>query len=334
MKSWTKVLDTEGIDPHVGHMKYITYRNHGGPDVLELAEAPTPMPGPGEVRIQVRAAGVNPVDIQTRRGAYSEITVLPGKLGVEVAGVVDALGAGVSSFSVGESVYYVPRLLENEGGYATHHIERHDLIARMPNGLSFEQAAAIPLAGGTAWEALIERARLAPGERVLILGGSGGVGIYAIQVAHLVGAEATCTARLELSGNLRALGCDAVIDYRATDVLAQLREAGPFDVALDTVGGNSVRDLLGLLNPRGRIVSIVDQHEPQDLYQGWGVNAEIHLLLTTQSRRRLDRVARCIERGHIRPVIESTYALEKAAEAHARIERGGRMGKIVLLVDQ
>jgi NADPH:quinone reductase-like Zn-dependent oxidoreductase len=315
-------------------MKYITYRKHGGPDVLELSETPTPKPGPGEVRIQVRAAGVNPVDIQTRQGAYAEITHLPGKLGVEVAGVVDALGAGVSSLRVGESVYYVPRLLENEGGYATHHVERHDLIARMPHGLSFEQAAAVPLAGGTAWETLIERARLAPGERALILGGSGGVGVYALQVARLVGAEATCTARLELSDDLRALGCDAVVDYRAEDALAQLRDTGPFDVALDTVGGNSIRDLLGLLNPRGRIVSIVDQHEPQDLYHGWEVNAEIHLLLTTQSGRRLTRMARCIERGQIRPVIESTFTLDKASEAHARIERGGRMGKIVLRVDQ
>jgi NADPH:quinone reductase-like Zn-dependent oxidoreductase len=204
----------------------------------------------------------------------------------------------------------------------------------MPHGLSFEQAAAIPLAGGTAWEALIERARLAPGERVLILGGSGGVGVYALQVARLVGAESTCTARRELSDDLQALGCNRVIDYRAQDALAQLRDDGPFDVALDTVGGKSVRDLLGLVSPRGRIVSIVDQHEPQDLYQGWEVNAEIHLLLTTQSGSRLSRMARCFERGQMRPMIETVLPLGRASEAHARIERGGRMGKIVLLVDQ
>ncbi|MFY0611853.1 MAG: NADP-dependent oxidoreductase [Hyphomicrobiaceae bacterium] len=313
-------------------MRAIIGKRFGSPDRLELREVPTPTPGLGELLVKVEATSVNPLDIQTRRGDYADYVSQPFKLGVDVAGVVAAIGNGVENFAVGDEVFYSTRVLENEGGYAEYHTERADLVARKPASLSFAEAATLPIAASTAWVCLLERGRLRPGDRVLVLGGSGGVGLFAVQVARLSGAHVVATGRNEAQGLVRELGADATVDYRQPDSWQAVKALAPdgYDIVVDLVGGDAIQQSLGLLAPGGRIVSIVDQPKPQNLYQGWEFNAEVHLVFLSPSAERLGKVAAVVERGLLKPIIERTLPLADAAEAHRLIEAGGRAGKIVL----
>lgn len=313
-------------------MKAILADRFGGPEVLALAEVPKPEPGPGEVRVKVKAAGVNPLDVQSRRGDYADYVPTPLKLGVEIAGVVDALGVGVSDFAIGDEVFYSVRVLENEGGYAEYHTERAELMAKKPGSLSFVEAASMPIAASTAWVCLVERGRLQSGDRVLVLGGSGGVGQFAIQIAHSLGAYVVTSTSQHTEDFVRELGADETVDYRREDVWDALQNSSDkgFDVIVDLIGGDAIQQSLSLLADGGRVVSIVDQPQPQSLYAGWAPNAEIHLVFLTPSADRLTRLGSLVERGLVKPVIERTFALTDAAEAHRLIEAGGRKGKIVL----
>ena len=313
-------------------MKSIIADRFGGPEVLTISEVPIPEPGPGEVRVKVNAAGVNPFDSQTRRGDYSEYVSTPLKLGVELSGAVDALGEGVTHFAVGDEVFYSTRILDNEGGYAEYHTERADLLAKKPSSLSFVEAAAMPIAASTAWVCLIERGRLQSGDRVLILGGSGGVGQFAIQIASNTGAYVVTSASKQAQDFVRELGADDAVDYRREDAWDALKDKAQngFDVIVDLIGGDAIQQSLALLAPGGRVVSIVDQPQAQSLYAGWEANAEIHLVFLIPSAERLTRLASLAERGLLKPIVERTLALEDASEAHRLIEAGGRKGKIVL----
>jgi len=313
-------------------MKSITAERFGGPEVLALSEVPTPEPGAGEVRVKVKAAGVNPLDAQTRRGDYSDYVSLPFKVGVELSGVVDALGEGVTNLVVGDEVFYSARVLDNEGGYAEYHTERADLVAKKPGSLSFAEAAAMPIAASTAWVCLVERGRVQSGDRVLILGGSGGVGQFAVQIASNVGAYVVTSVSEQAKDFVRELGADDTVDYRREDVWEALKDiaGNGFDVIVDLIGGDAIQQSLALLAPGGRVVSIVDQPQAQSLYAGWEVNAEIHLVFLTPSAERLTRLSSLAERGLLKSVVERTLALEEASEAHRLIEAGGRKGKIVL----
>ena len=314
-------------------MRAIVAEKNGGPEVHELKNLPKPTPGIGEVLVKVEAASVNPFDTQVRRGDYAAYMPAPFQMGVDVSGTVEAVGEGVDSLVIGDDVFYSARVLSNEGGYAEYHVEQADLIAKKPDGLSFVDAAALPIAASTAWVCLIERGRLKAGERVLIHGGSGGVGLYAVQIAHLTGAEVVATRRKDTQQLVENLGADVAVDYRDADAWDQLttHSKGGYDVIIDLVGGDTVEKSLGLLAAGGRVVSIVDQPIPQNLYAGWGHNAEIHLVFLTPSAERLARLGSLTERGLLKTVIEQTLPLEHAAEAHRIIEADGRSGKIVLV---
>lgn len=313
-------------------MRSISAEVFGGPEVLTLLEVPTPEPDTGEVRVKVKAAGVNPLDVQTRRGDYSDYVSTPMPLGVELSGVVDALGKGVTNLAVGDEVFYSARVLDNEGGYADYHTERADLIAKKPASLSFEEAAAMPIAASTAWVCLVERGRLQSGDRVLILGGSGGVGQFAVQIANNIGAYVVTSVSEQAQDFARELGADETVEYRREDIWDALKETSGdgFDVIVDLIGGDAIQQSSALLAPGGRIVSIVDQPQAQNLYAGWGANAEIHLVFLTPSAERLTRLGSLAERGLIKSVVEQTLDLADAGEAHRLIEAGGRKGKIVL----
>ncbi len=313
-------------------MKAIAAESFGNPEVLSILEQPTPEPGVGEVRVKVKAAGVNPFDAQVRRGDYSDYVSLPLNLGVELSGVVDSLGEGVTNLAVGDEVFYSVRVLENEGGYAEYHTERADLIAKKPTSLSFEEAAAMPIAASTAWVCLVERGRIQSGDRVLILGGSGGVGQFAIQIAHNAGAYVVTSVSEQSIEFAHELGADDAVDYRRNDVWDALKESSKkgFDIIVDLIGGDAIEQSLGLLAAGGRVVSIVDQPQAQNLYAGWGANAEVHFVFLTPSAERLTRLGELVDRGQIKSVVEQTLALEDAGEAHRLIEAGGRKGKIVL----
>lgn len=316
-------------------MRIVEITEFGGPEVLNINTVPDPEPGPGEVLIRVRATSVNPVDIQLRRGDYSDAVNLPAKIGVDVAGVITKVGPGASRFEVGDEVFYVPRLLENEGSYADFHVEQEAIVAKKPQSLTFAQAAALPLAAGTAWECLIERARLQAGQRVLIHGGSGGVGVYALQIASGAGAYVATTCRSENFDMVKSLGANICFDYREPDLYTRLASdpREQFDVILDTVGGNTIENSLNLLKSFGQVVSIVDQSTPQNLVSGWAVNGSVHFVFTTQSAARLERLSAFVDSGLLKPVIEKSYTLDEVVEAHRDIERGQRSGKIVLTTE-
>lgn len=314
-------------------MRAIVAEQFGASEVLEMKEIPKPVPGAGEVLVKVEAASVNPLDIQTRRGDYAEYVALPFQMGVDISGTVEAVGDGVNGFSPGDDVFYSVRVLENEGGYADFHVEKADIIARKPKSLSYAEAASMPIAASTAWVCLIERGRLTAGDRVLILGGSGGVGLYAVQIAKLAGAHVVATCRKDAQDMVRDLGADITVDYRISNSWEQLDEygGGGFDLIVDLIGGDAIGQSLKLLAAGGRVVSIVDQPQPQSLYAGWEVNAEIHLVFLTPNADRLSRLGSMAEKGLLKPTVEQTLPLEQAGEAHRLIEAGGRTGKIVLL---
>ncbi|WP_083191096.1 zinc-binding dehydrogenase [Legionella jamestowniensis] len=302
---------------------------------MKLIDQPTPNPGDDEVLVRVKAASVNPVDIQTRRGDYNDSITLPARLGVDCAGIIEKVGKGVHGFQIGDEVYYVPRLLENEGSYATHHVEKATIVAKKPETISFEQAATLPLSAGTAWECLIERGRLKSGDKVLIHGGAGGVGVYAIQIAKFFGAHVVTTSGLHNKDFVEMLGADVSYDYRKELLYQELHQDYPagFDIILDTVGQKTIENSLSLLATSGRLVSIVDMSEPQNLISGWLVNAELHFVFTTQSAKRLAEIAKVVDAGGIKPIIERVMKLSEIVLAHDLIEAGNRKGKIVISID-
>ncbi|MEN3943120.1 zinc-binding dehydrogenase [Prosthecobacter sp. SYSU 5D2] len=317
-------------------MKVVIIDQFGPPGVMKLIHQPTPDPGDDEVLVRVKAASVNPVDIQTRRGDYKDAIALPARLGVDCAGVIEKVGKDVQGFQVGDEVFYVPRLLANEGSYATHHVEKASIVAKKPETLSFEQAATLPLAAGTAWECLMERGRLKSGDKVLIHGGAGGVGVYAIQIAKFFGAHVVTTSGPHNKEFVEGLGADVSYDYRRESLYEELRHDYPagFDIILDTVGQKTIENSLSLLAASGRLVSIVDMAVPQNLMSGWLVNAEIHFVFTTQSAKRLAELAKAVDAGGIKPVIERVMKLSDIVLAHELIESGNRKGKIAISIDE
>ncbi len=317
-------------------MKAVVIERFGGSEVMELVEQPTPSPGRDEVLVRVRAASVNPVDIQTRRGDYQGLVALPARLGVNCAGIIEEVGVDVHDLKVGDEVFYVPRLLENEGSYATHHVERASIVAKKPTTLSFEEAATLPLSAVTAWECLVERGRLKAGDKVLVHGGAGGVGVYAIQIARFFGAHVVTTSGTQNKDFVASLGADVSYDYRSESLYEELRRDNPsgFDIILDTVGQKTIEKSLPLLATSGRLVSIVDMSEPQNLISGWQVNAELHFVFTTQSGTRLAELARVVDEGGLKPIVERVMKLSEIAAAHDLIEAGSRKGKIAITIDE
>ncbi|MGP9799633.1 zinc-binding dehydrogenase [Rheinheimera sp. NSM] len=316
-------------------MQAVVIEQFGTASVMKLVEQPTPTPADDEVLVRVKAASVNPVDIQTRRGDYKSIVALPARLGVDCAGIIEQVGKDVHDLQVGDEVFYVPRLLENEGSYATHHVEKAAIVAKKPATLSFEQAATLPLAAGTAWECLVERGRLKKGDKVLIHGGAGGVGVYAIQIAKFFGAHVVTTSGLHNKDFVEMLGADVNYDYRNESLYEQLQQdySSGFDIVLDTVGQKTIENSLSLLATSGRLVSIVDMAVPQNLIAGWLANAEIHFVFTTQSAKRLTEIAKVVDAGGIKPIVERVMKLTDIVAAHKLIETGNRKGKIAISVD-
>ncbi len=318
-------------------MKAVLLTGFGGVDVLEPADVPTPSPGPGQLLVRVRAAAVNPVDYQTRRGDYADAMTLPAVIGSDVSGVVEEVGPGVRDFRPGDEVYAMTRLFEGAGGYAQYVAIDEAIVARKPANLSHEEAACLPCAGGTAWECLIVRGGLQVGESVLVHAAAGGVGSLAVQIAKAAGAGvwATCSARsVEF---VRDLGADRVIDYAREDYVevvgAETGGAG-VDLVLDTIGGDAVARSAEVLRPFGRLTSIVDIPTPQNLLAFWERNLTAHFVFTPPRRETLDALRALLERGAIRPLVDSVLPLSRVGEAHERLERGGVRGKIVLDPDR
>ncbi|KQT67620.1 MULTISPECIES: zinc-dependent alcohol dehydrogenase family protein [unclassified Pseudomonas] len=319
-------------------MKAMILKSFGGPDSFELSEVPKPLPQAGQVLVRVHATSINPLDYQVRRGDYPDLVPLPAITGHDVSGVVEAIGPGVSAFAPGDEVWYTPQIFDGQGSYAEYHVAAESIIARKPASLSHLEAASLSLVGGTVWEALTVRAVLRVGESILIHGGAGGVGHVAIQVAKAMGARVFTTVREANAEFVRSLGADVVIDYTQEDyVEAIMRETAGHgvDVVFDTIGGDTLSRSADVLAQLGRVVSIVDIAQPQNLVQAWGKNASYHFVFTRQNRGKLDELSALVERGQLRPHVGAVYSLADIPLAHARLEsaNNGLLGKIAIAVE-
>lgn len=319
-------------------MKAAVLPQFGGADMFEIRDVPVPAVGLREARVRVHATSINPLDYKIRRGDYFDHVPLPAIIGHDVSGVIEEIGGDVMEFAVGDEVYYTPQIFGTQGSYAEKHVANVDLIARKPKNLSHEEAASLTLVGGTVWEALVTRAQIQVGETVLIHGGAGGVGSIAIQIAKAMGARVFTTASRRDHDFVSGLGADLAIDYRAEDHVEVVNRATDdvgVDVVFDTVGGDILTRSPHVLAQMGRIVTLVDIPQPQNLFEAWGRNASYHFVFTRQNRGKLDALTNLLERNQVKPIIGATFPLERVGEAHAYLEAGsanGLRGKVVITV--
>jgi NADPH:quinone reductase-like Zn-dependent oxidoreductase len=336
-------------------MRQVVIPHYGPPDVLKVQEIPTPVPGAGELRVAVRAAGVNFADIMARLGLYPDAPKAPLVPGYEVAGVVDAVGAGVAGVHEGDRVIALTRF----GGYSSSAVVPAEFAFRTPARLNDVEAAALPVNYLTALLALYRVANVAAGETVLILGAGGGVGIAATQLALVRGAVIIGAASASKLAAIRALGVHHAIDYRTADVSAEvtrITSGRGADVILDPIGGKSFSESYRMLAPLGRLVMYgVSAVAPGERRSWWhagkallsmprfkpmslmnrnrGVSG-LNLAHLWEERRQLagamELLAEEVERGHLNPVIAQTFPLERAADAHRLIHSRRNVGKVIL----
>jgi NADPH:quinone reductase-like Zn-dependent oxidoreductase len=306
-------------------MRRVTQHTTGGPEVLELeTDAPRPEPAPGEVLIEVRAAGVNPVDTKVRAGS-GLLGEPPFTLGWDVSGIVVS-GEG---FEPDDEVFGLVRFPQQAACYAEYVTAPAEELLLKPPTITHDEAAAIPLVAETAWQALIHIARLTGGERVLIHAGAGGVGHVAIQIAKAQGAHVITTASEAKHDFLTSLGADEVIDYREADFAQQL--AGSLDVVFDTVGGGTVEKSLPTLKKGGRIVTIVDYRNESlpELAAAHEVEYSGHLV--KPNAEDLHEVVKLIADHRFKIELAAVLSIEQADKAHELIETHRTTGKIVLV---
>ncbi len=318
-------------------MKALVLTAFGGPDAFELRDLAKPVPQAGQVLVRVQATAINPLDYQVRRGDYPDLVPLPAITGHDVSGVVEAVGPGVTAFAVGDEVWYTPQIFDGPGSYAEYHVAAESIVGKKPASLTHLEAASLTLVGGTAWEALVVRAGLRVGESILIHGGAGGVGHVAIQLAKAIGAKVYTTVREANFEFARSQGADEVIDYEQedyVDAVMRLTDGRGVDVVFDTIGGNTLARSPDVLAQLGRVVSIVDIAQPQNLIQAWGKNASYHFVFTRQNRGKLDELRALVDRGQLRPHVGAVYTLADIPAAHARLEsaNNGLKGKIAIAV--
>jgi len=309
-------------------MRKITQHALGGPEVLELVEAPRPAPTPTEVLVRVAAAGVNPVDwkVRTRGGFLGDP---PFTVGWDVAGVVEEVGYGVTRFQPGDRVFGMPRFPREAAAYAEYVTSPSRQLARIPDGLSDVEAGALPLAGLTAWQALAETADVLPGQRVLILAGAGGVGHLAVQIAKSRGAYVIGTASAAKHGLLAELGVDEAIDYTSEAVEDRVRDV---DVVVDLVGDESTRGAIATLRDGGLFIVVPSAAGLGDLLELAGDRVRVTGILVEPDRTGMESLAHLAATGALRPTIAETFPLEQAARAHEAGETGRTAGKLVLTV--
>ncbi|GIF47419.1 NADPH:quinone reductase-like Zn-dependent oxidoreductase [Asanoa ferruginea] len=310
-------------------MKAITQHVYGPPDVLELSDVPRPEPLPTEVLVRVYAAGVNPIDWKTRGGqGLPGIGEPPFVLGWDVSGVVEEVGFGVHTLRPGDEVYGMPWFPRQAGGYAEYVVAPARQFALKPARLDHAHAAAVPLAGLTAWQALVDAARVVPGQRVLVHAGAGGVGHLAVQVAKLLGTHVIATARGPHHDFLRDLGADEVIDYTQRPFEEVV---GEIDIVLDLVGGDTSLRSLDTLRPDGLIVPVPGA-SPELLAEAGRRSLTVTPFLVEPDGATLARLARLIDGGDLRVEVRKIFPLAQAAAAHADGEQGRNKGKLVLSV--
>jgi NADPH:quinone reductase-like Zn-dependent oxidoreductase len=327
-------------------MRAVVIARHGAPDVLRVEERPEPSVGPGQLLLDVRAVGINFADLMARVGLYPDAPKPPSVVGYEVAGVVTALGEGVTGFAVGDRVMAGTRF----GGYVEQIAVAAEDAIPLPDRLSFEQGAAVPVNYVTAWAALVRFGALLPGERVLIHAAAGGVGIAATQIAKRYGAEVYGTASPAKHGAIRGFGVDHALEYGP-------RGLPPMDIVLDAIGGASFRASYDALRPGGRLVafgaSAVMSGEKRNLLAA--VRAALRMprfnLISQMSDSKAviglnmlrlwdsygtlapftGALRELLDDGTIQPVVAEAFPFAQAAEAHRYLSERRNIGKVVLV---
>ena len=322
-------------------MLVVVVATPGGPEALQVVERPVPKPACGEVLIKVAAAGVNGADLSQRRGTYALPPGTPDILGLECAGTIIAVGEGVTDWAIGAQVC----ALLIGGGYAEYCTVPAVQCLPIPAGVSLIDAAGLPEVAMTVWSNVFEIGRLAPGETILVHGGASGIGTHTIQLAHRLGARVLATAGTDAKcRRCEQLGAVKAFNYKTQDFVAEARRLDAVDVILDMVGGDYIRRGLELLAPGGRLVMLA-------LRQGARLELDCGLiqsknLYLTGSRLRPRPIAEkgrlvsavrkavwpLIDSGDVKPIVDSTFPLRAAADAHRRMESGEHIGKVMLVV--
>lgn len=332
-------------------MKAVLMTSPGAPNVLALAEvAPPRLQADTELLIRLKAAGINPIDTKLRSRGTFYPDQMPAILGCDGAGIVEAVGSAVQKFRPGDEVYFCNGGLGGHpGNYAEWTVIDERFAAYKPKTLSFVEAAAAPLVLITAWEALYDRARLQPGQRVLIHAGTGGVGHVAIQLARLQGASvATTVGNAEKANFTRQLGADCIIDYRQSDfieaVLAWTAGQG-VEITFDTVGGDTFGKSFEATQIYGDVVTILEPgpNTPWKVARTRNQRISLELMLTPMLKglvdeqiaqaKILEQCARLIDNGELQIHVARSFPLADAALAHQQLEAGGFLGKLVLTTD-
>ncbi len=328
-------------------MKAATIHRYGDPDVFQIDEIDPPAVGPHDVLIDVRAAGINPVDSKIRRGGQRAVAryKLPAVLGLDVSGVVAAVGARVTKFVVGDEVFGSPSH-RRQGTYAEQVAIDETHLAPKPARISHVEAASLPLVGLTAWQCLVGVAELSAGDKVLIQAGAGGVGSFAIQLARHLGAEVATTCSERNADFVRRLGATVVIDHareRFDEVLAD------YDVVLESMGGVDLQRAPRVLRRGGKLVYITTGLADYGERYGPMLGAAIvvgriawrwlssrvrgkpaSVVVREPNGEQLARIGDLVDRGAITPIVEQTFPLERIADAHRALDTGRTRGKIVI----
>lgn len=316
-------------------MRAMVTAEFGGPDSFEQREIDRPQPKAGELLVRVAASGTNPVEAKIRSGDIPAVEA-PAVLGYDASGAVEEVGAGAEAeFAVGDEVYFTPEIFGNQlGTYAEYNTVPAAIVAHKPAGLSHVEAAAVPLAGGTAYEAIVRRLAIRPGEVVLIHGGSGGVGTFAVQIAHTAGAFVIATAGPSNQKTLTDCGADVAVDYQSQDFSEVVREqtgGAGVDAVFDPVGGQLLASQ-EVTRPFGRMATILPIQG--DFSHAYLNNQTLYGVFLTRERQRLVELRRLIDQDKLHPVVDEVLPLDQVSRAHERLDSGHGRGKVVLEIGE
>jgi NADPH:quinone reductase-like Zn-dependent oxidoreductase len=308
-------------------MKAIVVHDYGGPEVLKYEDVPRPEPKDDQILVRVIAAGVNPVDGLIRSGMFAkyEKAAFPMILGADIAGVVEKAGSKITKFRTGDPVYaYIS--LKNSGGYAEYAVATEGEASPKPKSLTYVEAATVPVVSLTAWQALIDTAKLSKGQTVLIHGGSGGVGSFAIQIAKERGAKVIATASTPNQDLLKQLGADVAIDYTKTKFEDVAKDV---DVVLDSIGKDTLARSYGVVKKGGFIVTLVARVDQAELDKHGIRGASLSV---KPDSNELAEIGKLIDENQIKVVVSQTFPLADAAKAQEQVATGHTRGKIVLKI--
>jgi alcohol dehydrogenase len=310
-------------------MKAAQISGYGGKEVVQVTDsAPKPSIEPGQVLVEVAAAGVNPFDLTVRQGHARQMVELdfPATLGGDVSGTVSEIGSDVSGFQVGQAVYGQAKALSGHGSFAEYAPVPAAQLAAKPDSLDFTASAAVPLVASSAYQALVDHIDLQVGQKILIHGGAGGIGSLAIQLAKYLGAYVATTAAKDDTEFVKSLGADEVIDYKQQDFSRTLKD---YDAVFDTVGGETNSKSYRILKPGGSLVSMVAKPD-EDLVKKHSIKYTAQFSQVTTER--LTKLAGLFDNATLKPEIDKVFPLDQAAEALEYLKTGHPRGKVVIKI--